>query len=143
MRESQFTAALGKELTKRGLYVLKNNNAYTAGVADCWYSGRLDLWTEHKFFSKLPPMIDLSKESITSRLQQNWLIARYKEGRNIGMIVGYLEPGMRESRGLFLPGLEWQRPILRAEFRAQAKNKKQLAAELIELLGPIEGPILP
>jgi hypothetical protein len=137
LRESQFTASLRTEL-KASLYVLKIANAYYRGVPDCYYSGsRDDLWSEHKYFSKLPPTIDLTNEKVTTRLQQIWLVSRHAEGRNVGMIIGSAEGH------LFLPGLEWQRAIPRDEFRSRAKNKKQLAAELIELLGPIEGPILP
>lgn len=141
MRESQFTATLRAELHQK-VYVLKLNNAYARGVPDCYYSGALrDLWNEHKFFQKLPPLIDLTKIDVTTDLQQMWLTGRHAEGRNIGMIVGTMDG--RQSAGLFLPGLEWMKPITREEFRSRMKNKKDLAEEIIKLLGPVEGPILP
>jgi len=120
------------------VYVLKLNTAYAKGVPDCYYSGSVrDLWNEHKYFSKLPPMIDLTDEGVTTRLQQTWLTSRHGEGRTVGMLVG-------SSEGhLFLPGLEWKQPIAREEFRSRMKNKKELAKELIEFLGPLRGPILP
>lgn len=141
MRESQFTAALNAQL-KTSLYVQKFSVQFARGVPDCYYSGsQRDLWTEHKYFPTLPATIDLTKEAITSRLQQEWLIGRHKEGRFVGMIVG---SGVRANEAhLFLPGLEWQKPLTRDEFLARAKNKKDLAKELIELLGPVPGPILP
>ena len=141
MRESQFTATLRKELVG-SLYVLKLNAAYARGVPDCYYSGSLrDLWNEHKFLPKLPPVIDLTKTDITTELQQMWLAGRFAEGRNVGMIVGTLEGG--KTHGLLLPGLEWMKPLTRDEFRSRMKNKKALAQEIIELLGPVQGPILP
>jgi hypothetical protein len=120
------------------VYALKLNVAYAKGIPDCYYSGsRSDLWNEHKKFDTLPPLVDLMNTDITSSLQQMWLAGRHAEGRNVGMIV------FSPEGHLFLPGLEWMKPITREEFRSRMKNKKDLAAELIELLGPVEGPILP
>ena len=137
MTESQFTAALRKEL-KDTIYALKLNCAFARGVPDCYYSGsKSDLWNEHKYFKILPPVIDLTKPTITSMLQQTWLIGRHKEGRNVAMVIGSVEGH------LLLKGLEWQIPIPRDVFRSRMKTKKELAREVIELLGPIAGDILP
>ena len=138
MRESNFTAAVRKEL-RPVIYCLKLNVAYAKGVPDCYYSGsKRDLWNEHKYFKTLPPTIDLTKTTITSALQQLWLNQRHKEGRHVGMIVG-------SSEGhLLLPRLSWQQPIPRDEFKARAhKNYKALAREIIDLLGALKDRPLP
>jgi len=137
MTESKFTAALRLELREH-IYVLKLNVAYARGVPDCYYSGsRSDLWNEHKYFKTLPPVIELTKPTITSMLQQTWLIGRHHEGRNVAMVIGSTEGH------LLLRGLEWQKPIARDDFRERAVTKKELASEIIDLLGPIDGAILP
>jgi len=135
--EAKYTATLKTHL-KRHLYCLKLNVAYAKGVPDCYYSGALrDLWSEHKKFDTLPPKIDLTKTTVTSALQQLWLEERHNEGRNVGMIV------FSKKGHLFLPGLEWQRPIPRDEFIARSKSYKELAAEIISLLGALKDQPLP
>jgi hypothetical protein len=141
VRESQFTAALRSELVQ-DLYVLKLNVAYARGVPDCYYSGsRADLWSEHKFLQVIPPTIALANPDVTTPLQQQWLIARHTEGRRVAMIVGAMKDG--KAHGLLLPGLEWQKPIPREEFLARLQNKKALAKQIIEMLGPVPGPTIP
>lgn len=141
MRESQFTAALRSELVQN-LYVLKLNVAYARGVPDCYYSGsRNDLWSEHKFLQVIPPIIALSNPIVTTPLQQQWLSSRHAEGRRVAMIVGAMKN--KKAHGILLPGLEWQKSIPREEFLVRLKNKKALAEEIIDLLGPVQGPILP
>jgi len=138
MLESKRTAALRLHL-KQHLYTLKLNVRFYKGVPDCYYSGAVaDLWNEHKKYDDLPRVIDLTKPSKTSLLQQEWLVGRHNEGRNVGMIV------FSNEGHLFLPRLSWQQPMPRDEFIERAhKNYKSLAAELIELLGPLEEPPIP
>lgn len=132
MRESSFTASLREKLHAHGIYALKLHLSFANGVADCWYSGwKGDLWSEHKFLQTLPPSVDPTK--LLTPLQQLWLKARHTEGRAVAVIVGSPEGC------LLLPGVEWQRPIPRAEFRERMVDKKKLAAQLVELLGPRKG----
>jgi hypothetical protein len=136
MREAQYTARLRKEL-RQYIYCLKLNNAYSNGLPDCWYSGAVaDLWTEHKKLDVLPPTINVPK--LLSPLQALWLAGRHAEGRKVGVIV--FSPGAH----LLLPGLTWQDPVSRDEFRRRAHNNyKSLAEEIIGMLGALKDKPLP
>lgn len=129
MTESKRTAALRDKLKGR-VFTFKLNARYANGVPDCYYSGAAgDLWNEHKYIRPLPPIIDLTKPSVTSKLQQRWLIGRHKEGRNVAMVV------FSDDGHLLLTGLDWQRPITRDEFRELAVPMQELADTLVERLG--------
>ncbi len=64
---------------------MKNNNPYLSGVADVWYSGSAgDLWVEYKFLvipKRDTTVVNLvqGKDPMISRLQQQWLEARFME----------------------------------------------------------------
>jgi len=65
---------------------MKNNNPFTAGIADMWYSGTCnDLWVEYKWLPKKPKVFFTPA---LSKLQLKWLKERYTEGRNVAVIVG-------------------------------------------------------
>ena len=72
----------------------------------------------------------MTKSTITSALQQDWLKARLAEGRNVSMLVFTDKQGC-----LLLHGLEWMKPIPRAEFLARAKTRKEIATELVTFVG--------
>lgn len=132
MREAQYTAKLRDSL-QPDVYALKLNLSFQNGVADAWYSGSIrDLWSEHKRFVKLPPIMDLTKHTVTTKLQQQWLIKRHGEGRNVSMVVFSPEGHM------LLMGLEWMMPIYREDFRRKAVDMKQLAEQLKDYLGIIK-----
>lgn len=124
MRESQFTAAVGKFLPDY-VYKLKLNLRYTAGVPDSWYSGNAgDLWVEYKYFPWLPRIIDLiggATPSIT-KLQQSWLRARHAEGRSVAVIVGCKEGGV------VYPDLNWEGVLQIEKFRDRMISKREIAA---------------
>lgn len=128
--ENNFIGSVHKHLPMK-LYRMKNNNAYTAGIADVWYSGVSDLWIEYKFITvpKRPDtVIDLAtgKAPMLSALQQEWLRSRHEEGRNVGVIIG------SKDGGVWLPGLAWDQTILAKDFLAHLRTRKQLAEEIIK-----------
>lgn len=123
------------------VYALGMTGVAQTGVADAWYSGReCDLWSEHKRFPSVPPTIDLMKTSVTTKQQQDWLRARYAEGRNVSMIV-FIDGaiGGRETGCLLLLGLRWELPIKRDEFLRKMKTRRELADEIINFVGLIPG----
>jgi|LWDU01.1.fsa_nt_gi hypothetical protein len=85
MNESGFIQSVHLKLDK-SIYRWKISDRYSSGVADAYYSSPLgDLWIEYKFYPKgLPNRI----KPKLSKLQLRWLYNRYKEGRDVYVIVG-------------------------------------------------------
>ncbi len=131
--ENTFIASVHRHLPVQ-LYRMKNHNEYNAGIADCWYSGKRDLWVEYKFIA-LPKrgtaLIDLvgGKSPALSHLQQAWLRERYSEGRNVWVIVGCKEGGV------FFRKRTWETPVTADDFRAEIQSRKDLAAEIANFTG--------
>ena len=128
--ESTFIASVHKHLPPT-LYRVKNNNEYTAGIADVWYSGVRDLWIEYKFIAvpKRPETrIDLltGKNPAISYLQQEWLRSRHGEGRSVGVIVG------SKDGGIWLPGVAWEQPFTAKDFLAHLRTRKDLADTIVK-----------
>ncbi len=119
------------------VYVLKNHNVYAAGVADCWYSAPGgDCWIEYKFI-QLPTrpqsiidFCDTKKKYSASCLQQEWLTARHREGRRVGVVVGSTEGG------LWLPGILWQQSITAEYFRHHMVDRKTIASRIVRFATP-------
>lgn len=114
------------------LYHMKNHNVYNGGIADCWYSGKRDLWIEYKFIvvpAHDKTTIDLvgGKKPEISALQQEWLKERHKEGRQVGVIVG------SKDGGVWFPNVQWQAPITTADFRHYLQDRKTLAQLIVRL----------
>ncbi len=132
MNESGFWQSLRKHLVPR-VYALKLNVNFIGGIPDVWLSGsEQDLWMENKYLQKLPPIIDATK--LLTTLQQSWLEERYNEGRQVGVLIG-------SSEGhVFLPGLLWQDSLSRLSFLSRAKSTKNMANQLVELLGIRQPP---
>ncbi|MBS0454033.1 MAG: hypothetical protein JSS14_22245 [Proteobacteria bacterium] len=112
------------------VYHMKNHNEYIAGPADVWYSGAAgDVWIEYKFINvpaRPDTVIDLitpkgKGDAIITTLQQDWLRARDREGRRVGVIVG------SKDGGIWLPGVDWSCRFTAAEFLKRLKSRKQLA----------------
>lgn len=103
--ETRFIASIHRQLPD-DLYCMKNHNTYIGGPADMWYSGKNgDLWVEYKWVHKVPlyiDLMDLKKEYSLTALQQDWLHARYKEGRNVAVVLGC------EEGGIIYTALEWE-----------------------------------
>jgi len=131
--ENTFIGSVHRHLPAQ-LYHMKNHNMYNGGIADVWYSGtRADLWVEYKFIvtpKRDETVIDITagKDPALSRLQQDWLKARCKEGRNVGVIVGCKEGGV------WLPGLAWVTPLKTVEFKNCLQSRSDLARTILALV---------
>ena len=131
--ETTFIGSVHKHLPL-SLYRVKNHNEYAAGIADCWYSGKRDLWIEYKFIEvpkRDTTLIDLvgGKNPPLSALQQEWLKQRNLEGRNVWVIVGCKEGGVIYQGG------EWESAVTAKDFRGWIQDRKDLAAEIAIFTG--------
>jgi hypothetical protein len=93
--ESQFINSVHNHLPPpTQLHREKMHNMYRSGTFDCWYSGSLDdLWGEFKY----EPSFPIQDRFILPKLSPNqirWGAERYKEGRNLVVIVGYPQGGV-------------------------------------------------
>lgn len=125
--ENRFIQAVHRLLTA-DVYRMKNHNPYNSGIPDCWYSGaKGDLWVEYKFIA-LPKrdttVIDLvsGASPVLSVLQQQWLIGRDAEGRNVGVIIGAAQGGV------WLPKTTFRQSMTAKEMQARLMSKHELAA---------------
>jgi len=112
---------------------MKNHNEYNSGIADCWYSGRTDLWIEYKFIAvpKRPDtVVDLvgGKNPPISPLQRDWLMERHSEGRNVWVVVGSKEGGV------VYRNMTWELSLTAAQFRAQLRSRAEVADYLASFL---------
>ena len=101
--ETNFRLRIEKKLP-RSLHREKMANPYRGGTADSWYSGTAgDLWVEYKFLPRVPQrgIVDAKRIGL-SALQLDWLRGRYKEGRNVAVIVG------TPAGGVIMRNLEWE-----------------------------------
>lgn len=126
--ETTFTASVHKHLPpgRTTPYWMKNNNIYTAGVWDVWYSGAFaDLWVEYKFVV-LPKRDDTPVFADLSELQLDWGRKRHAEGRNLAIIVGCKEGGiiMREP-------VSWEHSMSREQFMRKLMSRKDIAEWII------------
>lgn len=84
--ESKFIQRIHRRLP-RELYKQRVSSAAMNGTPDWWYSAVIDAWIEYKWLSSLPASgVDPLK--LLSALQALWINRRYKEGRNVGVIIG-------------------------------------------------------
>ena len=96
MLEGDYTQDVRSHLPP-GVYALKLNLPYTAGVADNWYSGLGgDLWVEYKYYPEMPSTLRLitGKSPKITLLQQDWLRQRSGEGRHVAVVVGSTQGGV-------------------------------------------------
>ncbi len=131
--ENTFIGSVHKHLPME-LYRMKNHNEYNGGIADCWYSGKRDLWIEYKFIvvpKRDTTVIDLvgGKDPILSHLQQEWLRQRHMEGRNVWVIVGCKEGGV------LYRNLGWEPSASAGNFRSWIQTRKDLASEIANFTG--------
>lgn len=86
--ETRYYSAIHKLLAKE-VYREKMHNPYRGGTPDVWYSGKTsDLWVEYKYLAKVPKVAAITMTNLLSPLQQEWLKGRFKEGRNVAVILG-------------------------------------------------------
>ena len=92
--ENRFIQSVNRKLPlKTVIHYEKMNNPYRRGTADSWYSGnKADMWIEWKYVPKLPKTIDPQK--LLHPLQTAWLNGRWKEGRNVCVVIGCPEGGV-------------------------------------------------
>lgn len=134
--ENTFIAAVHRHLPE-GLYRLKNHNQFNGGIADCWYSGKRDLWVEYKFVvlpKRGSTVIDLvgGTNPPLSPLQQAWLREREAEGRNVWVIVGCREGGV------ILPtAADWATPMRAEFFKHQLDTRKGVAQRIANFVYPL------
>lgn len=122
--ETTFTAGVHKHLPpgRSEPYWMKNNNIYTAGIWDVWYSGfGRDLWVEYKFIT-LPKRETTLIDPGLSELQKDWGKDRIDEGRNMAVIVGCKEGGV-----IMTKQTEWMRPWTRTEFMSRLQSRADIA----------------
>lgn len=125
--ETTFTAAVHKHLPpgRSDPYWMKNNNLYTSGIWDVWYSGvAADLWVEYKFIV-LPKRDDTLIHPGLSDLQLEWGEKRFHEGRNLAVIVGCKEGGV------ILRDREWEWAYGRSTFLPRLMTRKEIAEWII------------
>ncbi len=126
--ETTFIAGVHKHLPpgRTEPYWMKNNNVYTAGIWDCWYSGtRDDLWVEYKFVV-LPKRGETLVSIELSALQKDWGKDRMHEGRNLVVIVGCKEGGV------IFENFGWEADITAAAFRSRLMPRAALAAWIVQ-----------
>ena len=126
--ETTFIAGVHKKLDKR-VYHMKNNNAYTGGIPDVWYSGRGgDLWVEYKYLPRTPGPrshgVDPMK--LLSPLQQAWLRGRRMENRNVAVIIGC------PDGGVVLTDRTWELELTVKQFTSLIRSKEELAEWILE-----------
>lgn len=136
MLEADYWAKLRQDLVPR-IYAWKINASYVKGIPDWWASGRhQDLWVENKriFQDKDPPVVlDLTDhKKYLSLHQQQWLTDRYAEGRNVGVVI------FSRVGHIYLPGIRFQEKISRLDFLEKAMPYKDLAENLIAIVGELE-----
>lgn len=122
--ETRFYTAIHKLLPKH-IHREKMHNAFRGGTADAWYSGPADdLWVEYKWIAKLNKRALIRMDRLLSPLQMQWLHQRYKEGRNVVVILGTPEGAWIFER------LLWEYPLDPNKIR-QLRVSKQNVAEYI------------
>jgi hypothetical protein len=118
--ETTFIGSVHKHLPVE-LYHMKNNNAYTGGIPDVWYSGnKADLWVEYKFIEIPKRETTLIKPDF-STLQLEWLYNRKREGRNVAAIVGCKEGGV------IIRTVNWGEPFVPSQFVKELMTRGELA----------------
>ena len=118
--ETTFINGLHKKLP-RSVYYMKNNNPYTGGIPDCWYSGQSgDLWVEYKYLPTMPVRADVHPAKLLSALQREWLNGRHAEGRNVAVIIG------APKGGVLLVDRTWEASIPPQLFASLIRSKDDL-----------------
>jgi hypothetical protein len=121
--ETRFIASIHRRLPKE-LHWEKMANPYRGGTADCWYSGKNDLWIEWKYI-ELPKRESTILKLPLSALQDDWLRNRWNEGRNVWVIVGCKEGGVRFAEG------DWHIPMTAGVFKHCMETKDRIAMRIL------------
>ena len=121
--ETRFYTAVHKLLPPlRNLHREKMHNLYRGGTADVWYSGNADdLWVEYKWLAKLPRTTPVRLDKLLSPLQQQWLMGRHGEGRNVVVILG------TPAGAWVFEGVSWKEPLDPDIIRTNGLSKLNVA----------------
>lgn len=120
--ETNFTRRITNRLPK-SIYHMKNNNPYTGGVPDLWFSGNGgDLWCEMKYIDPLPVNVPVRPTKLLSALQLDWLNKRHAEGRNVAVIIGC------KAGGVILTHRKWEQDIPINDYNSLIRSPNDLAA---------------
>jgi hypothetical protein len=100
----------------------KMHNLYRGGTFDVWYSGsKSDLWVEYKWIPRVP------KRGVVvpnlSALQRQWGRGRYREGRNVFVVLGCPDGCVIYTR----PAM-WEDGLHAEKFRGLLQSKPAIAA---------------
>lgn len=88
MNEHTNARSLTTRLKARGLYVLKLNLNYAAGIPDMWVAGwRESCWFELKYVPELPKRDSTPIVPNLSALQRQWLYERTRQAVRVCVIV--------------------------------------------------------
>lgn len=119
--ETNFIAKVHKTIPKT-VYRMKNNNQYTGGIPDVWYSGcQSDLWVEYKYLPRVPSRAVVDPKKLLSALQLQWLNGREQEGRNVAVIIGC------PTGGAILTNGAWNDEIPAKDFGTLIRSSTDLA----------------
>lgn len=112
-----------------GVYHMKNNNQFIAGIPDVWYSGRArDIWVEYKFIV-VPKRDSTIITPDLSQLQKKWLRDRRSEGRDVAVAVG-----CKDGAVFFNEPVLWEGGLTTAAFRAAMISRRSLAQHLSDFV---------
>lgn len=101
----------------------KQNNPYSAGTPDVYYSGTDgDMWIEYKFMKELPKRATTMVVPDLSPDQKRWLGNRLDEGRNV-----YVVMGVGAKHAILYRNREWLTPISVKELQAKLVLRQDLA----------------
>lgn len=118
--ETTFINALHRKLPT-SVYHMKNNNPYTGGIPDLWYSGQSgDVWVEYKYLPTMPVRADVHPAKLLSALQTEWLNGRHTEGRNVAVIIG------APKGGVLLVDRAWEMSLSPKLFESLIRSKDDL-----------------
>jgi hypothetical protein len=128
MLEADYTRSITKAL-KPDVYSWKINAAYAKGVPDLWLCGdKNDLWVEVKYLKSVPKRGRIVPN--LSRLQEKWLQARHKQGRNVVVLVGTPLGGY-----ILTDPQHWVEGFITSEHTALTKHEVAAAFESVLLTG--------
>jgi hypothetical protein len=117
-QENYFIKCVHDKLRAYKVYWEKTHNPYRAGLPDVWYSGpRGDLWVEYKYMTTFPSKFRVG----LTALQHKWLEERYKEGRNVAVIVG-----VPQRQGVILTELQWKEMYTKPDFLSKAQDLEEI-----------------
>lgn len=96
-------------------------------MPDHYYSGNTsDLWAEYKYYAQDRDVFNLLRPAKTpklTKLQQNWLNSRLREGREVWVIVGM------PSGGVILKNQTWMKEVT----ITRLLSRKEIAEEILRV----------